>query len=570
MQENPNLHIVMQYAQSIRDGSKAACVELRQAVERFYATLQNPAYDFRPERAERIVQLIEGCFKHTKTEMRGKPFLLEPWEKFIAYNLGGFFLKGSDVRLYAEAFLFIPRKNGKTSFAAALHFAIALDDAPYMSTLCMIANRLDRALEGFDFLRKNLDWMGELDAFSVLYNNNEHSMTRIFTDDAGREVGGLRIEALASNEDKADGINAPHIFLDEIHAYKNATAYKVYWQAAKAYRHKLVLGVTTAGKNIASFGYYRMKDAQSVLAGTISREPYFIFMTKADNKDDYTNPLEHEKANPNYGVTIDPQEILDESLEAQNNPAVRAEFLNKSLNIYTNAMNSYFDVPSISASDAQYNWTLDELARLPIRWTGGADLSKMYDLTAGALYGEYKGVSIVLAHGFMPIVQAVAKADEDDIPFAEWQEKGWLTLCNSKVVDYEDVVKWFLDMRKRGFKIRQVGFDKQYSRDFYRSMKRAGFKMMVSDQQYWKKSEAFRHQERAIVDGKFYYLHNRAYEYCIGNVKAVEDSNEKVRYEKVDDHRRIDLFDAGTMACKEFIILADKASTLDFFKEDKP
>lgn len=562
-----NLDIVLEYARSIRDGDKIACVELKQVVERFFRALDNPAYEFRPERAESVVRLIEDNFRHTKTELRGQPFLLEPWEKFVAYNVAGFFRKGTDIRLYSEVLLFIPRKNGKTSFAAALHFAIAIDDARYAATLCMIANRLDRALEGFDFLRKNLEWMGELDEFRVLYNNNEHSMTREFLDDTGNETGSLRIEALASNEDKADGINAPHIFLDEIHSYKNATAYKVYVQAAKAYRHKLVLGVTTAGKSITSFGFHRMKYAQKILSGTIEDEQYFIFLTKADDPTDYTNPVEHEKANPNYGVTIDPQEILRESLEAQNDPSVRAEFLNKSLNIYTNAMHSYFDMPTVIESDAKYSWTLEELARLPIQWTGGADLSKMHDLTAGALYGEYQGVSIVIAHGFMPVTQAINKADEDDIPFQWWEEQGWLTMCNSKVVDFEEIVKWFIQMRKMGFRIRQVGFDKQYSREFFRSMRRAGFKMMVSDQQYWKKSEAFRHQERAIIDGKFYYLHNRAYEYCIGNVKAIEDSNEKVRYEKVDDIHRIDLFDAGTMGCKEAIILADKRSVSSFFEE---
>lgn len=563
-----NFDIVMEYARSIRSGEKVACVELKQAVERFYQTLNDPAYEFRPECAEAAVRIIEDNFHHIKTELRGQPFLLEPWEKFVAYNVAGFYLKGTDVRLYTEALIFVPRKNGKTSFAAALHFAIAIDDARHASTLCMIANRLDRALEGFDFIKKNLEWMGEIDEFAVLYNNNEHSMTRVFTDDDGVDFGSLRIEALASSEDNADGINANHIFLDEIHAYKNATAYKVYVQAAKAYRHKLIMGVTTAGKSMASFGYHRMKYAQRILAGTDRRPRYFIFLTKGDDPNDYTNPIEHEKANPNYGVTIYPEDILEESIEAQNDPSVRAEFLTKSLNIYTNVVNSYFDMAQVIESDAQYTWTLEELVKLPIHWTGGADLSKMHDLTAGALYGEYKGVSIVISHGFIPITQAIAKADEDDIPFAWWEEQGWLTLCNSKVVDYEEIVKWFVAMRKLGFKIKQIGFDKQYSREFYRSMRQQKFKMMVSDQQYWKKSEAFRHQERAIIDGKFYYLHNRAYEYCIGNVKAVEDSNEKVRYSKVDDDRRIDLFDAGTMGCKEHIILADKKSVGSFFDEE--
>lgn len=87
--------------------------------------------------------------------------------------------------------------------------------------------------------------------------------------------------------------------------------------------------------------------------------------------------------------------------------------------------------------------------------------------------------------------------------------------------------------------------------------------MMDSSQLYWKKSEAFREQERHIIAQKYYYLHNRAFEYCIGNVKAVEDAEERVKYSKVDDNQRIDLFDAANMACKEAIILKDKDTTAD-------
>ena len=74
-------------------------------------------------------------------------------------------------------------------------------------------------------------------------------------------------------------------------------------------------------------------------------------------------------------------------------PQLRSEYLNKTLNIFTNALNAYFDIEEFRASDHQYEWTLEELSRLPIVWYGGADLSKLHDLTAGALYGTYKAVS---------------------------------------------------------------------------------------------------------------------------------------------------------------------------------
>ena len=115
-------------------------------------------------------------------------------------------------------------------------------------------------------------------------------------------------------------------------------------------------------------------------------------------------------------------------------------------------------------------------------------------------------------------------------------------------------------MRDKGFKIKKVAFDKYNSREFVRIMEKLKFKMVDSGQQFWKKSESFREIERRIKDKKFTYLHNKAYEYCISNVKATETADEKVRFEKVADKFRIDLFDASVIAVKEYLIDTDKKS----------
>ena len=279
----------------------------------------------------------------------------------------------------------------------------------------------------------------------------------------------------------------------------------------------------------------------------------------ADNPDDYTNPVEHEKANPNYGVTIRPQDIMGEALQAQNDPTGRNEFLNKSLNIYTSAMSSYFNIFEVQESDNTYNWTIEELVQLPITWYGGADLSKMHDLTGVSLHGRYKDIDIAITHGFIPVVTAHQKADEDNIPFFWWEEQDWLTLCNSEVIEYTDVVKWFIEMREIGFKFKWVGYDRRYSREFVLEMKKAGFKMRDQSQRYVEKTEAFREIEKQIKLKRFYYVHNKAFEYCISNVKAIEDSDEFVRFEKIQPTQRIDLFDAEVIACKQLLIDKEKS-----------
>lgn len=550
---------VKQYALDMANG-KVICNEDRVlAAKRFLRDLKNPKYEIRTRDADFVIKIIETTFVHIKGPARGKPFLLEPWEKIVCYNVAGFYIKGTDERRFKEAFIFLPRKNSKTFFASALAWALSLLERQYYSVLYIIATKLDRAMEAFDNIRDNIEYMGENENFKILNNNSEHSISRSFYDSEGEKTGAMKIQALAADAKRADGLNANIIILDEMHAYKNSNEYYVYKQAMKAYINKLLIGITTAGADMNTFCYQRLQYCKEVLRGTKEDEEYFIFICQADNPDDYTNPIEHEKANPNYNVTIRPQDILNEALQAQNDPTGRNEFLNKSLNIYTNALNTYFDVFQAQESDKKYSWTLEELAKLPIDWYGGADLSKMYDLTGTALHGRYKDVDISISHGFIPIVTAHLKAEEDQIPFFWWKEQGWLTLCNSDIIEYEDVVRWYLWMREMGFKIKWVGYDRRYSREFVLKMKKAGFKMRDQSQRYVEKTEAFREIEKKIKQGCFYYVGNKAFEYCLSNVKAIEDSDEFVRFEKVHDTHRIDLFDADVIACKQMLIDIEKA-----------
>lgn len=558
MAESKLFKEVKKYARDIVSGEIIANEDRVLAAKRFLKDLDNTAYEMRTRDADFVIKIIEATFVHIKGPARGKAFLLEPWEKFICYNVAGFYIAGTEERRFKEAFIFLPRKNSKTFFASALAWALSLLERQYFSVLYIIATKLDRAMEAFENIRENIEYMGESKNFKILNNNAEHSISRTFYDENENKSGALRIQALAADAKRADGLNANIIILDEMHAYKNANEYYVYKQAMKAYVNKLLIGITTAGSDMNSFCYQRLQYCKEVMRGTKVDEEYFIFICQADNPDDYTNPVEHEKANPNYGVTIREKDILNEALQAQNDPTGRDDFLNKSLNIYTNALNTYFDIFQAQESDKQFSWTLEELAHLPIKWYGGADLSKMYDLTGTALHGRYKNTDICISHGFMPVTAAHLKAEEDQIPFFWWEEQDWLTLCNSDVIEYEDVLKWFLQMRKIGFDIKWVGYDRRYSREFVLKMKKSGFKMRDQSQRYVEKTEAFREIEKKLKKGEFYYLHNKAFEYCLSNVKAIEDSDEFVRFEKVQPTYRIDLFDADVIACKQMLIDLEK------------
>ena len=573
--------------------SPRACLDVQAACKRFLADLQDSRWDFRTDMAESIIEIIETLFCHQQGEdlsgrpMRGKPLILEPFQLFIIYNLCGFFLPGTDIRRYQEAMWMLARKNGKTPFATAFCWAMGLWYSKSFSKIKTVAGSMKQNMEGFGFLSYNLHRLG-----LTVIEDAAHGL-RVLDSSLGHSFSGsiwegqISFEALAYKPDIFDAFNANIVLLDELELYRNAIPYGRLKDATKAYSNKLILAVTTAGDDGTGFCAQRMAYCSKIVRGEITgadADRIFAFLARADpdpetQEVNYLDPLNWQKANPNWGVTIRPEDMEASALQAMNDPQMRKEFLTCSLNVFVSSFKAWFNIDEFVRSDTRYNFTLPQLVK---SWYGGADLSKLHDLTAAAIVGEIpakaaattewtpkENVLVIIPHCWFPVVAAAEKADKDNIPLFGWKEDGWLDMPNEPSMDPTEPVKQFLAWKKAGFNIRKVGHDRKFARPYYAAMKKARFTVVDQPQLAIAKSEGLRYIEHKAKIGCLYYCHAEPFSYCVQNVRGQEKQDDVVVYDKVSPNARIDVFDASVFATIRMLIDTGKAADLAAWFEEE-
>ena len=554
------------YVDGVLSGETVACRTIVQSCERYRRDRESGKWDFRPEPACWIIAAIETLICHQRGQfldarpLRGTPFYLLPYHKFIIWNIMGFYKPGTQERRFKEALDFIPRKNVKTTFAAALAFALALWERESGSEVYIVGGALKQARQSFDFLAYNLHRLkvtSEEDprcGLRMIDNNAEHS----FSGDVGG--GYVSIQALASNPEKMDSFNANVILADELHSYKSPTQYQVMQDACQAYTNKLVIGISSGGRYAQGFCAKHVAYGRKVLSGEITGEAadeiFFFIASIGDDKDGnpaYLDERELQGANPGWGASIRPQEMLNMAARAKDDPQRRTEFLQKRCNRFTAELKAYFNVDEWRASDRKYHWTMEELAKLPVKWYGGADLSKLHDLTAGAIMANYQGVDIIIPHCWFPRTAAYARAEESKIPLFGWEDDGWLTMSNDAVTNHHEIVEWFSGLKKQGFKLRRIGHDRRFCEQYFLEMKKRQFPIREQPQTHLNKSRGFCYLRDSAKRGTLYYLHAEPMEYCVGNVRAIEMSDDAMKYMKYDYDQLIDVFDAAVFAACAYL-----------------
>ena len=595
MTRAPHLDQVLRYARDVADDPGIEELQ-RLGCRRFLDDLDSGRWDFRPALPEFCLEIMTGLFSFAQGEhldgspLRGEPLELMPWHVYATYAICGFYEPGTDLRRFTEADVFAPRKTVKTIWAEALQTSLALWYRKSGVKAKTVAGSLKQGMEGFDWLVYNFKRLG------LVADNNPPGKLKLLNSSLGHSIEGeiwngfIDLETLAFKPELFDSFNAQFVHLDELELYKNAIPYTRLRDGSKAFSNKLILCTFTAGDDGTGFAAMHRDYMERILRGTITgpaADRTFVLLAQApeqpDGSIDYLNPAVHRACNPAYGITIRPADMIAAAEQAEHNPSLRKEFFTRSLNRFVSSYKAWFDVEEFRRSDAHYSWTLPQLATLVKAWYGGADLSKLHDLTAACLAGEIpaklaatadwtppEDVLVLIPHAWFPRVTATEKADRDQIPLFGWRDDGWLDMPETPSMDPSEPVKQFIAWRSQGFHIRRVGHDKKFARPYFTAMRKAGFQIKDQPQLYMQKSEGFRYIEHKAKVGCLYYLHAEPFEYCVQNVRATEKVDDAVQYEKLGENTRIDIFDASVFATVRLLIETDRSSAGAGWFEETP
>ena len=569
---------VIKYTEDILSGKKLACREDIQKCKRFVSDLESDKWkiDTRPADiqatwSEKTFFLHDGQ-KIDGTPLAGTTIKYQDWQLFDIYNIFIFYDKETGLRRFGEAYIMTPRKQGKSTYIASMAHGMGYYYRSSNATIGLLSASLKDTKAIMGLFISNIEkylyngkTQARRDGWKITDNNNEH---RIYNPNF---LGGtIDIEAYAHRKGGQHGLKKLITIIDEVHLIESAVEFKSFQKSTQIYANGLNISITTAGISKTSFCYEYTEYAKKILSGEIKNDKMYVHISKADEDSeghvDMMDPIQQEKACPSLGVTVSKDRMMSDAETAVNSSTLKIEFLAYSLNIFQNKVKAYFSVGKFITSNELYSWTMEDLAQLDITWYGGVDLSRKYDLTAAALYGEYAGVGIIIPHAWFPRTEATNKAREDNIDLFGWEEDGELTICNGNIIQEDDVVDWFVYMRDAGFIISSIGIDKQYAKTFKFKMMDSGFMVDDQPQTDYAISPGFNEIQDKVIDEKLYYLDSAAFEYCVQNLK-VRDLGPVKQLRKIDDKHRIDIFMAAVFAAVQKIKSIDTENEREEFQE---
>ena len=468
------------------------------------------------------LQLIEG-------KCAGQPFDLEEWQRKIVMNLFGW-KRQDGTRRYREAFIFVPRKNGKTPFCAGLINYVAFCDGEAGAQIYSAAGEREQAALVFRHAA------GMIHRNPVLEANS-----RVYRTFKSIEFGGgsTIYKALSADADTKHGLNAHLVINDELHVQPNRDLVDTLETATASRLQPLIVHITTAGFDKSTICYEKYDYAKKVREGVIEN-PYFLpVIYEAEEGDDWTSEDTWRKANPNLGVSVELDYIKQACEEAKQIPAKENTFKRLHLNIWTEQ-----DVRWISSE--KWN-SLAGRIDTDVACFAGLDMSTTTDLTAFVMAFQHGESFHIKPFFFAPRENAIHREKKDGVPYLTWAREGYIELTEGDVVDYDHVRKRVCEIGKQ-YHIRGIAADRWNSTQLITQLAGDGFEIVPFGQGFASMSAPSKKLEELILKGTITHDDNPVMNWCISNVTIKTDAAENIKPIKDSKTKRIDGVVAMVMA----------------------
>jgi phage terminase large subunit-like protein len=527
-----------QYARAVVAKELDACRLVERACSRFLADLKRKDWTYDPGKVEQVCGFAE-LMPHVKGKWaRTREFIvLQDWQVFILACLFGF-VDAAGRRRFRQAYIMLPRKQGKSVLAAVIGLYMLVMDREAGAEVYCGATSEAQAWEVFRPAKLMAEKAGEEPGEFLAEFGATVAAKSIFT------LDGSRFQPVIGKP--GDG-SSPHCaIIDEYHEHDTPDQFDTMLTGMGAREQPLALVITTAGDNLGGPCYDMQRFAEDVLEGHIGDDRMFAIIYTIDKDDDWRDFSVWRKANPNLGVSVFEDFLLARHQEALNRPAKQGINLTKHLNVWVSSRDAWLSMADWQSCAEPV--TLDEMAGCEA-WIG-LDLATKIDVAAMvAKVRMADGRFAYLPFFYLPEAVVLESRSKNAAAYGGWAAAGHLTLTPGDATDFEFIAE---DLRKllRTLDVQAVGFDPYQAHHLAQQMQAEGAPMIEYPMQTRTLSPPMREMESAIVANARVHPGNPMFDWMASNVTAKEDGRGNIYPRKPhgQDHLKIDGITAALMA----------------------
>lgn len=458
------MNYIYEYYQAVRSGQEIVGHWIRLILEYLVDGLQSHLFFYDAKKANKAIRFVENYCHHCKG--RNDLLRLSLFQKAIVAAIFG--IVGDDgYRQFREIVIIIARKNGKSIFAAAIAAYAGFCDDEYGAEILCVAPKLDQAEIVYSSIWQTIEAEPELMQM-IKRRKSDYYIAETNT----------VFKKIAFNHKKSDGFNPSLAVCDEIASWPGDAGlkqYEVLKSAQGARRQPLILSISTSGYENEGIYDELVKRSTRFLLGESKETRLLPFLFMIDDLTKWNDINELRKSNPNLGVSVTVDYMLNEIAVAEGSLSKKAEFMTKYCDIKQSSSQAWLPAPAVEACTGEHLKLKDFASSYCV---GGIDLSRTTDLTACCVVIQRDGELYVFAQFFLPAEKIEEATARDGLPYQAYIERGLLQPSGENFVDYQDCYDWF-QMLVDDYEILplQTGYDRYSAQQLVSQMKNSGFHM---------------------------------------------------------------------------------------------